>query len=180
MDSTELTRVGRCSVCGVVLNITYGHKVESIADSLVVNGDKATSNTVNIGGPGSLLVDLIPIRMCDMSLFNPDLQLILDMPGVVKHWPTWMPFSDFKKHAVYTRALVDDLMNTPYNWVKGRMVRPIIHFVGCFPVDRRSRSCFRPLERQRLVSRSSYSRLWEPKSDLIESQRPSTKRISRE
>jgi len=36
-----------------------------------------------------------------------------------------MPFSDFKKHAVYTRALVDDLMNTPYNWVKGRMVRPM-------------------------------------------------------
>jgi len=36
-----------------------------------------------------------------------------------------MPFSDFKKHAVYTRALVDDLINTPYNWVKGRMVRPI-------------------------------------------------------
>lgn len=46
------------------------------------------------------------------------------MSGVVKHWPTWMPFSDFKKHAVLTRALVDDLMNTPYNWVKGRMVRP--------------------------------------------------------
>lgn len=53
----------RCRpVCGVVLNITYGHKVESVADPLVVNGDKATSNTVNIGGPGSLLVDLIPIR----------------------------------------------------------------------------------------------------------------------
>ena len=34
--------------------------MESIADPLVVNGDKATSNTVNIGGPGSLLVDLIP------------------------------------------------------------------------------------------------------------------------
>ena len=49
-------------MCGVVLNITYGHKVESITDPLVVNGDKATSNTVNIGGPGSLLVDLIPIR----------------------------------------------------------------------------------------------------------------------
>lgn len=87
-------------VCGVVLNITYGHKVESIADPLVVNGDKATSNTVNIGGPGSLLVDLIPM---------------------LKHWPTWMPFSDFKKHAVYTRALVDDLMNVPFNWVKSRM-----------------------------------------------------------
>jgi len=40
-----------------------------------------------------------------------------------------MPFSDFKKHAVYTRALVDDLMNVPYNWVKDRMVRPIKYMV---------------------------------------------------
>lgn len=36
-----------------------------------------------------------------------------------------MPFSDFKKHAVYTRTLVDDLINTPYNRVKGKMVRPM-------------------------------------------------------
>jgi len=43
-----------------------------------------------------------------------------------------MPFSDFKKHAVYTRALVDDLMNTPYNWVKGRMVRPMNQLVVAF------------------------------------------------
>lgn len=44
------------------MNITYGYKVENIEDPLVINGDKATSNTVNVGGPGSLLVDLIPIR----------------------------------------------------------------------------------------------------------------------
>jgi len=62
-------------VCGVVLNITYGHKVDSITDPLVVNGDKATSNTVNIGGPGSLLVDLIPIRM--FSWFSDITQLQL-------------------------------------------------------------------------------------------------------
>lgn len=95
--------------------------MESIADPLVVNGDKATSNTVNIGGPGSLLVDLIPI--CTFVLFTVVTRLQPTVSGVVKHWPTWMPFSDFKKHAVYTRALVDDLINTPYNWVKGRMVR---------------------------------------------------------
>jgi hypothetical protein len=46
-----------------------------------------------------------------------------------------MPFSDFKKHAVYTRALVDDLINTPYNWVKGRMVRPIHCFMDCLPIN---------------------------------------------
>jgi len=33
-----------------------------------------------------------------------------------------MPFSGFKKHAIITRALVDDLINIPYNLVKGRMV----------------------------------------------------------
>ena len=111
-----------------MLNITYGHKVESIADPLVVNGDKATSNTVNIGGPGSLLVDLIPICMfltCCCYETSADC-----VSGVVQHWPTWMPFSDFKKHAVYTRGLVDDLMNTPYNWVKARMVRPMIWYAA--------------------------------------------------
>ena len=62
-----------------------------------------------------------------------------------------MPFSDFKKHAVYTRALVDDLINTPYNWVKGRMVRLINHIVGFLLVKLRPRSVFRLLERQRNV-----------------------------
>jgi len=62
------------------------------------------------------------------------------MPGAVKYWPTWMPFSDFKKHAVSTRALVDDLMNVPYNWVKGRMVGSTNCFVDYLLVDHRS--CF--------------------------------------
>jgi hypothetical protein len=40
---------------------------------------------------------------------------------------------------VYTRALVDDLMNVPYNWVKSRMVRPADHLMRCLLVNRRSR-----------------------------------------
>jgi len=48
-------------VGGVVLNITYGHKVESIEDPLVINCDKAMINTVNVPGPGSVMVDFIPI-----------------------------------------------------------------------------------------------------------------------
>ena len=75
-DSTRLTRGDIFLVCGVVLNITYGHKVESTTDPLVVNGDKATSNTVNIGGPGSLLVDLIPIRPFLSLAVITELQLI--------------------------------------------------------------------------------------------------------
>ena len=98
--------------------------MESIADPLVVNGGKATSNSTNIGGPGSLLVDLIPI--CTFSTRRYYETSADCVSGIVQHWPTWMPFSDFKKHALYTRALVDDLINTPYNWVKGRMVRPMI------------------------------------------------------
>jgi len=61
------------------------------------------------------------------------------MSGVVKYWPTWMPFSDFKKHAVYTRALVADLLNVPYNWVKGRMVSPTGYLVDCIHVYHRFR-----------------------------------------
>jgi hypothetical protein len=69
-----------------------------------------------------------------------------------------MPFSDFKKHAVYTRALVDDLINTPYNWVKGKMVRPISRFMGCLLVEPRPQSAPRLLERQRNVSRLTSSK----------------------
>lgn len=50
-----------------------------------------------------------------------------------------MPFSDFKKHAVYTRVLVDDLMNTPFNWVKSKMVRSKRHLTGCALVNHRPR-----------------------------------------
>ena len=77
--------------------------------------------------------------------------------GIVKYWPTWMPFSDFKKHAVSTRALVDGVVNTPYNWVKDRMVGPPNCFVDCLLVNHRFR--FRPPERQHNVLWLTYSGL---------------------
>jgi hypothetical protein len=69
-----------------------------------------------------------------------------------------MPFSDFKKHAVYTRALVEDLINTPYNWVKDRVVRPINRCMGWLLVNPRSKLIFRRPGRQRDVSRLTCSR----------------------
>jgi len=59
--------------------------------------------------------------------------------GVVKHWPTWMPFSGFKKHAVITRAIVEDHLNIPYNWVKGRMVGSTDYLMDRLLVNHRSR-----------------------------------------
>ena len=57
------------------MNITYGHKVESVADPLVTGGDQATGNTVTVPGPGTLMVDLVPIRMSLAVIMGPYLNV---------------------------------------------------------------------------------------------------------
>jgi len=84
---------------GLILNITYGITVHAHDDEIVVLGNKATTATAAVP-PGAMLVDFFPI---------------------LKHWPTWMPFSGFKRHALYTRTLVQSMLSIPYQHVKTQM-----------------------------------------------------------
>lgn len=114
----ETLITGGSTAAGTILNITYGYTVEDCDDPLVTLADECTSASVAAGGPGALLCDLVPARTSPNNTFG-----IPSQPfRAVKYWPTWAPFSGFKKHALYTRSLVDRFFDEPYQWVKARVV----------------------------------------------------------
>ena len=40
----------------------------------------------------------------------------------MKHWPTWMPFSFYQKHAAYTKKIVEKLFTLPLEFTETQMV----------------------------------------------------------
>ncbi|KAI0782100.1 cytochrome P450 monooxygenase [Abortiporus biennis] len=86
---------------GSVAEIVFGHTVGSVDDTYIRLSEKATKATAEIGSPGSMLVDFIPI---------------------LKYWPTWFPASDWKRKALAVRPTIQDMINAPYNMVKDQMV----------------------------------------------------------
>ncbi|KAF9649726.1 cytochrome P450 [Thelephora ganbajun] len=103
---------GVFTAAGTILNITYGYTVKDCDDPLVLLADECMTATMGAIGLGSLLCDLIP---------------------ALKHWPTWAPFSGFKKHTVYTRSLVERFYHEPFQWLKTRMAEGAVK--QCITVD---------------------------------------------
>ncbi|KAF9647711.1 cytochrome P450 [Thelephora ganbajun] len=81
----------------MILEITYGYTVESVDDSFIHLADEAAVESLRYGLPGATPCDVLPI---------------------LKHWPTWMPFSFYQRHAAYTRTLVEKLFAWPLNWTQ--------------------------------------------------------------
>jgi hypothetical protein len=100
----------------MILNITYGYVVHSHDDDLVKIADEALSETVSVT-PAAMFVDFFPICML---LFNLGIYRI-DLLSPVKYWPTWMPLSGWKRHAMYTKSLVQQMFDIPYNYAKTQL-----------------------------------------------------------
>ncbi|KAI0705960.1 cytochrome P450 [Cerioporus squamosus] len=94
-----LSHINRWST-GMIMEITYGHRIQSMEDQYVKLAHEATEATVLAGSPGSMLVDFFP---------------------VLKNLPTWMPGAGFKRNAFRIRGLVRAMMDTPYEMVKSAM-----------------------------------------------------------
>ncbi|KAI0742440.1 cytochrome P450 [Daedaleopsis nitida] len=94
-----LSLINRWST-GMIMDITYGHRISSLQDKYVKLAHDATAATVLAGSPGSMLVDFFP---------------------VLKNLPTWMPGAGFKREAFRIRDLVRAMMDTPYEMVRGAM-----------------------------------------------------------
>ncbi|KAF9009234.1 cytochrome P450 [Hymenopellis radicata] len=84
-----------------ILKITYGTEVKSVDDLYVRLAERAGTLTVQSGTPAASLVDYFPI---------------------IRHIPTWAPFSGFKRNAEEVKAAVELMMNVPYETVKEQMV----------------------------------------------------------
>ncbi|CCL99826.1 uncharacterized protein FIBRA_01850 [Fibroporia radiculosa] len=85
----------------MIMKIAYGHTVTSIDDKYIHIAESAAKETVEAGGPGSMLVDFFPF----LTL-----------------WPLWFPGAGFKRKAFEVRALVRNMLDTPFNMVKNAML----------------------------------------------------------
>ncbi|KAM5537299.1 hypothetical protein V8D89_009029 [Ganoderma adspersum] len=94
-----LAHINRWST-GMIMEITYGHRIDSLEDPYVKLAYEATSATVLAGSPGSMLVDFFP---------------------VLKKVPAWMPGAGFKRDALRVRGMVQAMMDTPYQMVRAAM-----------------------------------------------------------
>ncbi|KAF4611646.1 hypothetical protein D9613_003745 [Agrocybe pediades] len=83
-----------------ILEITYGHNIKSVDDLFVRLAERAGTLTVEAGTPAASLVDFFPM---------------------MRHIPTWAPFSMFKVNALKTRKAVEAMMNIPFDQVKDDM-----------------------------------------------------------
>ncbi|KAF5329266.1 hypothetical protein D9619_009011 [Psilocybe cf. subviscida] len=83
-----------------ILKITYGHDIVSVDDLFVQLAERAGTLTVETGTPAANMVDFFP---------------------VIRHIPTWAPFSTFKIKALETRKAVKAMMEIPFEQVKADM-----------------------------------------------------------
>ncbi|KAI0313057.1 cytochrome P450 monooxygenase [Amylostereum chailletii] len=94
-----MSHVRRLSA-GVIMNIAYGHTVQSVDELYVRLAEEAGEATVTAGSPGSMLVDFFPI---------------------LKYMPTWMPGAGFKRTALEARKKVRLMHDVPYEMVRDTM-----------------------------------------------------------
>ncbi|KAI0087694.1 cytochrome P450, partial [Irpex rosettiformis] len=85
----------------ILTYIAYGHTVTSLSDPLLKLADKATTETVRAGSPGS----------------NPLGALVEFYPGL-KNYPMWLPGSGFRVKTEEVRGHVRKMMDVPYEMVK--------------------------------------------------------------
>ncbi|KAI0364039.1 cytochrome P450 [Pilatotrama ljubarskyi] len=84
-------------VGATMLEITYGRRITSLADELVLVADRAIDGVNDAGTPGSMIVDFFPIY--------------------------WMPGAGFKRRALEVRRYVRAWKDTGYEEVRVAMVR---------------------------------------------------------
>ncbi|KAF9005425.1 cytochrome P450 [Cyathus striatus] len=80
-----------------IMKITYGFDIGNKDRQFVELSERAIKLTVESGSPAATLVDFFPL---------------------MKHIPTWAPFSSFKCKALQTRRAVVEMFNVPFEKVK--------------------------------------------------------------
>ncbi|KAG6825741.1 hypothetical protein H0H92_002603, partial [Tricholoma furcatifolium] len=93
----------------VIMSTIYGIDVRSAEDQYISAAEAAMDVISKAVLPGAFLVDLIPASVQDAT------HSILP----VKHLPKWLPFTDFHDVGHRGRILIADLIQKPFDYVKG-------------------------------------------------------------
>lgn len=116
---------------------TFGHEVTSDNDPYIALVNRTTKMSTDAGSPGGTIIDLFPARMYSHlfttfdSFTNSISSLILFIyystiyvfQIVVRHVPEWLPFMGLKRHALATRALVQEVMQMPLSEIKEKRAK---------------------------------------------------------
>ncbi|KZT73493.1 cytochrome P450 [Daedalea quercina L-15889] len=88
----------------MIMEIAYGHCVESSNDKYIHLAERAASVTLESGDAGAMLVDFFP---------------------TLRYLPLWCPGAGFKRKAFAARKVIQELLDTPYEMVKSAMMKGI-------------------------------------------------------
>ncbi|KAJ8690632.1 hypothetical protein PTI98_012043 [Pleurotus ostreatus] len=100
-DPTSFVQHFRRYGAATIMKITYGHDVKSYDDKFVQLAEKAGTATIEVGTPAATLVDFIPL---------------------LKHLPSWMPGGGFKREARKCQALVQAMIDIPFESVRDSVI----------------------------------------------------------
>jgi hypothetical protein len=106
----------------LILQLTYGYKVQETDDPFVAQADKAIADFNISGTPGAFLVDLVPICESRARQRAPKfVDILLDI-FIVKYIPEWFPGGGFKKIAREHAATLNRAAQEPIDFVKASLV----------------------------------------------------------
>ncbi|EPT00008.1 hypothetical protein FOMPIDRAFT_1123534 [Fomitopsis schrenkii] len=84
-------------LASLILESVYGHRVTSLDDVYIMLMDSAMEGTAATGSAGGAMVDFFPL---------------------LKHIPTWMPGTDWKRQALHAKKLVWQARHQPYEMAR--------------------------------------------------------------
>ncbi|KIM62440.1 hypothetical protein SCLCIDRAFT_24975 [Scleroderma citrinum Foug A] len=99
-DPERLADHLRMTVGVIALRIAYGYQVNQENDPLINLAREAVSIFSKASAPGAFLVDSIPI---------------------LKYVPEWVPGAGFQRQAREWKAVMDQVTDVPYDFVKGQI-----------------------------------------------------------
>jgi hypothetical protein len=102
----------------IIMMIAYGHKIAPQGDEFVSLAEEARDVALEMGNPGTYLVDILPFRAYSQFI-RANLSHIFN---AVKYVPEWFPGANFKTQAREWRSLADDMRERPYRMVIKQIV----------------------------------------------------------
>lgn len=103
----------------MISRITYGYDPDAENDRYIWVASQCENIIAQAGRPGAYLVDIFPICSCHLMVSRDT------DPVIVKYIPRWLPFAGFKRQAMTWSLLVQELLESPFTFVKEKMVRGI-------------------------------------------------------
>ncbi|GJJ11026.1 hypothetical protein Clacol_005257 [Clathrus columnatus] len=106
----------RYIVGAAIIEVTYGIQTKSEEDPFIVLSETTMQRVVEVGIPGTFLVDLFPI--CKRFSEFPNEDLANSWNYLVRYIPLWFPGANFLRESYQIRRNVTEMLNRPVDVAK--------------------------------------------------------------